>query len=540
MKILTVDDHAESLFLLGALLRGHGHEVDTASDGHEALKLAESGAYDAVISDILMPRMDGFQFCRELRRSERLRHLPFIFYTGIYTDSRDESFALSLGADRFLVKPLDPGHLLAEIARVVAENAARAPGPAAEIEDEAIYLKEYNARLIAQLEAKVLDLEAANQRLAADAQLRQAQKLEAISTLAGGIAHDFNNLLAGITGFANLGVEAASDQASTAACFRAILKSGLRGLNLVNHLLTFARSGEAERRLIVLAEQAGAAVDQLRSALPAWIELATDFAADAAPVLVAEGQVHTTVAALVSNASDAIGEKPGRIFVQAAPFAVDAGFARIHPGLCPGPYLRLSVTDSGTGIDPAVIGRIFDPFFTTKEFGRGTGLGLSVVHGIMQACDGAIAVDTQPGRGTTVHLFFPAVDRNAPAGERVGRGQRVLFLDDEPVLAALGEDYLSRLGFAPVAMGDPALALGFIRENPCDLVVTDLNMPHLSGIDFAREVWAIRPETRVVLATGFCATLDAHRARELGFRDVLLKPYSIHGLGECVVRALGT
>jgi DNA-binding response OmpR family regulator len=540
MKILTVDDHAESLFLLGALLRGHGHEVDTASDGHEALKLAESGAYDAVISDILMPRMDGFQFCRELRRSERLRHLPFIFYTGIYTDSRDESFALSLGADRFLVKPLGPEHLLAEIERVLAEKKARTPGPANEIEDEAIYLKEYNARLIAQLEAKVLDLEAANQRLAADAQLRQAQKLEAISTLAGGIAHDFNNLLAGITGFANLGVEAASDQASTAACFRAILKSGRRGLNLVNHLLTFARSGEAERRLIVLAEQAGAAVDQLRSALPAWIELATDFAADAAPVLVAEGQVHTTVAALVSNASDAIGEKPGRIFVQAAPFAVDAGFARIHPGLCPGPYLRLSVTDSGTGIDPAVIGRIFDPFFTTKEFGRGTGLGLSVVHGIMQACDGAIAVDTQPGRGTTVHLFFPAVDRNAPAGERVGRGQRVLFLDDEPVLAALGEDYLSRLGFAPVAMGDPALALGFIRENPCDLVVTDLNMPHLSGIDFAREVWAIRPETRVVLATGFCATLDAHRAREMGFRDVLLKPYSIHGLGECVVRALGT
>jgi DNA-binding response OmpR family regulator len=540
MKILTVDDHAESLFLLGALLRGHGHEVDTASDGHEALKLAESGAYDAVISDILMPRMDGFQFCRELRRSERLRHLPFIFYTGIYTDSRDESFALSLGADRFLVKPLGPEHLLAEIERVLAEKKARTPGPANEIEDEAIYLKEYNARLIAQLEAKMLDLEAANQRLAADAQLRQAQKLEAISTLAGGIAHDFNNLLAGITGFANLGVEAASDQASTAACFRAILKSGRRGLDLVNHLLTFARSGEAERRLIVLAEQAGAAVDQLRSALPAWIELATDFAADAAPVLVAEGQVHTTVAALVSNASDAIGEKPGRIFVQAAPFAVDAGFARIHPGLCPGPYLRLSVTDSGTGIDPAVIGRIFDPFFTTKEFGRGTGLGLSVVHGIMQACDGAIAVDTQPGRGTTVHLFFPAVDRNAPAGERVGRGQRVLFLDDEPVLAALGEDYLSRLGFAPVAMGDPALALGFIRENPCDLVVTDLNMPHLSGIDFAREVWAIRPETRVVLATGFCATLDAHRAREMGFRDVLLKPYSIHGLGECVVRALGT
>ena len=243
---------------------------------------------------------------------------------------------------------------------------------------------------------------------------------------------------------------------------------------------------------------------------------------------------------LVSNASDAIGEKPGRILVQTSLFGVDAALARSHPGLCPGTYLRLSVTDSGTGIAPTALGRIFDPFFTTKEFGRGTGLGLSIVHGIMQACEGAITVETQPERGTTVHLFFPAVDKAAPAGAAVGRGQRVLFLDDEPVLAALGEAYLTRLGFAPVAMGDPALALGYLRENPCDLVVTDLNMPQLSGIDFAREVWAIRPGTRVVLATGFYATLDAHRAREMGFREVLLKPYSIHGLGECVVRALGT
>ena len=132
MKILSVDDHAESLFFLGALLRGHGHTVDTASDGQEALNLAENGGYDLMISDILMPRMDGFQLCRELRRNERHRHLPFIFYTGTYTDSRDESFALSLGADRFLVKPLDPSQLLAEVERVVAEKAARGPEAAAQ------------------------------------------------------------------------------------------------------------------------------------------------------------------------------------------------------------------------------------------------------------------------------------------------------------------------------------------------------------------------------------------------------------------------
>ena len=542
MKILSVDDHAESLFFLGALLRGHGHTVDTASDGQEALNLAENGGYDLVISDILMPRMDGFQLCRELRRNERHRHLPFIFYTGTSTDSRDESFALSLGADRFLVKPLDPSQLLAEVERVVAEKAARGPEAAGEIEDEAIYLKEYNARLVAQLEVKMLDLESANQRLAAESQRRQAEKLEAIATLGGGIAHDFNNLLAGITGFAHLGMEAASDRASAAACFRAILKAGKRGVDLVSHLITFARNGQPARRFIVLAEHAGAALDQFRPTLPAWIELATEFAPDAPPILAAEAQIHAAVMQLVSNASDALGEKSGRILVQTAGFAIDATFARCHPGLCPGPYVRLSVSDNGAGIAASAVGRIFEPFFTTKGFGRGTGLGLSIVHGIMQACDGFVSVDTQPGTGTTFHLFFPVVqsDATAPGGESVGRGQRVLFVDDEPVLAALGEGYLTRLGYAPVAMGDPALALAFFRENPCDLVVTDLSMPQLNGIDFAREVWAIRPETRVVLTTNYSATLDATRAREMGFRELLLKPYNIHGLGECVVRALGT
>ena len=540
MKILSVDDHAENLAALGAVLRRQGHTVDAASDGREALQLAETGSYDLIISDILMPRMDGFQLCREVRRHERLRHLPFIFYTATYTDARDESFALSLGADRFLVKPLDSASLVRAIGEVVAAKAAGAPGPADEIEDEAIYLKEYTARLIAKLEGKMLEVEAANRRLSADSQHRQAQKLEAIATLAGGVAHDFNNLLAGITGFADIGLEAASDQHSSAACFRAILKAGRRGLELVQQLNAFARNGDHERQPIRLAEHVSAALDQLRTTLPAWIELITEFASDAPSVLAADAQIRVLVTQLVSNAGDAIGDQPGHILVQTTLFPVDPRFAAQHPGLRPGTYVRLSITDNGTGIAAAAVGRIFDPFFTTKEFGRGTGLGLSVVHGIMQACDGVVAVDPQPDRGTTVHLFFPVLENDAPAGDAVGRGQRVLFLDDEPVLAALGEGYLTRLGYAPVAMGDPALALAFFRENPCDLVVTDLSMPQLSGIDFARKVWAIRPETRVVLATSFSATLDAARAREMGFRELLLKPYNSHGLGECVVRALGT
>src|SRR5258708_23015313 len=161
MKILSVDDKAENLYMIEALLRGHGHEVDSASNGLDALRLAERGQYDLIVSDILMPRMDGFQLCRELKKDERLRRIPFVFYTATYTDPRDAAFALSLGADRFLIKPLEPEVFIKTIREVMEQKAQSAPGgsEAAANEDEAIYLKQYNTRLITKLEKKMLDLD---------------------------------------------------------------------------------------------------------------------------------------------------------------------------------------------------------------------------------------------------------------------------------------------------------------------------------------------------------------------------------------------
>ncbi|MEO8353376.1 MAG: response regulator, partial [Chthoniobacteraceae bacterium] len=178
MKILSVDDRAENLYMLEALLRGHGHEVDSASNGADALVMAECGDYDLIVSDILMPRMDGFQFCRELKRESRLAGIPFIFYTATYTDPKDATLALGLGADRFLVKPMEPELFLRNLEEAVAEAQARAgQAPAVEglepPEDESIYLKEYNARLIAKLEKKMLDLEYANRALQADLEERE-------------------------------------------------------------------------------------------------------------------------------------------------------------------------------------------------------------------------------------------------------------------------------------------------------------------------------------------------------------------------------
>ena len=566
MRILSADDKPENLYMLEALLRGHGHTVDSVSNGFDALTLAERGVYDLIISDILMPRMDGFQFCRELKKDDRLRHIPFIFYTATYTDPRDASLALSLGADRFLIKPLEPDAFIREIGEVIANKVPPGPRPAEEPEDESVYLKEYNARLIAKLEKKMLDLEAANallqedisqrERIALDRmkledKLRQAQKLEAIGTLAGGIAHDFNNILAGIIGFADLGIQEAADPAATTASFQEILKAGERARDLVRQILAFSRHREQDRKPLDLETDVRDALHLLRATLPSSVEIIGEFE-DGMPAVLADSiQIHQVVTNLVTNAWHAIGDATGQIRVQLSTFPVDADFAHTHPDLRPAPYVRLSVSDNGCGMDSDTASRIFEPFFTTKEPGRGTGLGLSVAHGIMRSCDGAISVYSKPGEGTTFHLYFPALDLDAPATAEAAPtpastapapvpsgGQRVLFIDDEPVLTLVGERFLTRLGYTPVVEKDALAAVARFREESFDIVITDLTMPQLSGIDLARRLWEIRPGTRIILTTGYTATLDTPRAREIGFCELLLKPYSIQALGDCMQRAL--
>jgi signal transduction histidine kinase len=561
MKILSVDDKAENLYMLEALLRGHGHEVDSASNGLDALRLAERGNYDLVISDILMPRMDGFQLCRELKKDPRLRRIPFIFYTATYTDPKDASFALSLGADRFLIKPVEPETFLRAIEEVMTRRREQqAPAPLPDVpEDESIYLKEYNARLVAKLEKKMLDLEQANRALMADIaererteaeraklerQLRQAQKMEAIGTLAGGIAHDFNNILAGIMGFAELADHDAGDAALARSHIAEILRAGQRARELVRQILAFSRQQEQARTPLRLDDCIDEVLRLLRATIPASVEIERHLEAGTPAVLADPTQIHQVVTNLLTNAWHAIGEGPGRISLGLASISVDEDFARTHPDLRPGRYVRMQVQDSGCGMDAKTLERVFEPFFTTKEPGTGTGLGLAVVHGIMKASDGAIAVYSEPERGTTFHLYFPAVDLDpvVPASEKppfaTGKGQRILFIDDEPALATLGERFLKRLGYQPVVERDPSAAIDRFEKEDFAAVITDLTMPQLSGLEVGRRLLHLRPELPIVLTTGYSATLDASRARSLGFRELLLKPYNIESLGSALRKVL--
>jgi signal transduction histidine kinase/CheY-like chemotaxis protein len=466
---------------------------------------------------------------------------------------------LSLGAEHFLVKPIEPDAFIRALDDVIERRPHASSATPDEIGDESIYLKEYNARLITKLEKKMLDLEQVNRALEADIaereraeaeraklerQLRQAQKMEAIGTLAGGIAHDFNNILSGIMGFADLALQDSDDPAVTRQHVAEILKASQRARELVRQILAFSRQQDLARQPTRLHAVLEEALSLLRATIPKSIEIRTDLDTTTPTVLVDTTQFHQVVTNLVTNAWQAIGNNPGRIDVILRAFHVDDDFARITPDLRPGRYVRLSVSDSGGGMAAGTLERIFEPFFTTKEPGCGTGLGLAVVHGIVKATDGAITVYSEQNHGTTFHLYFPSVELDNSVAPTVsesiprGKGERILFIDDERILTNLGERFLTRLGYEAVVETDPLTAVQRFAIGNFTAVITDLTMPHLSGLDVGRRLLHIQPGLPIILSTGYSATLDLNRVRALGFRDLLIKPYNIEALAKCLHKAL--
>ncbi len=377
-------------------------------------------------------------------------------------------------------------------------------------------------------------------------QFRQAQKMEAMGTLAGGIAHDFNNILAAINGYTELAKMHATGNTKVLEYLGTVAKAGDRAVNLVRQILTFSRQQEVHRVPTQLHEAVAESVKLLRATIPTTIDFSISLAGDTPPVLADATQIHQIMMNLGTNAWHAMRERPGRLEVKLEKFAVDALIAGTHPQLRPGVYARLTVSDTGKGMDRATLERIFEPFFTTKEPGEGTGLGLSVVHGIMQDHDGAITVYSQPGEGTVFHLYFPAYAgtvsaRDVPAGLiSRGAGKRILLVDDEEMLAKMGQTTLEQLGYKVQALTSPAAALALVQADPrqFDLVITDQTMPEMTGMDLARQLQQIRPDLPIILNSGYSANLTAERTRAAGIREVLMKPHSIQTLAEAVQRAL--
>jgi PAS domain S-box-containing protein len=367
-------------------------------------------------------------------------------------------------------------------------------------------------------------------------QLRQAQKMEALGTLAGGIAHDFNNILGAIISCTEFALEDAPLGSPTREDLAHVLKASYRGKNLIRQILTFSRHNEQERQPIEIAPLVKECLKFLRASLPSSIEIRQHISTGSGMVLADPTQVHQVIMNLCTNAAHAMRERGGILEVNLSEVIVDPPTAALSQNVETGPCVRLAVSDTGHGMSQKVLERIFDPFFTTKKRGEGTGLGLSVVHGIIMNYGGDITVSSEQGKGTTFEVFLPCIERSgdlpeAPKGDALNRGtERILFVDDEEDLVYAGEKMLRRLGYEPVVFQNSLKALEAFRAGPdkFDLIITDQSMPHVTGIELAREALRIRPEIPIVICSGFSPDsgegLTRQEAEQIGVREVQMKP----------------
>jgi PAS domain S-box-containing protein len=374
--------------------------------------------------------------------------------------------------------------------------------------------------------------QAEQERVRLEDRLRQAQKMEAVGTLAGGIAHDFNNILAAIIGFVELAKIGSQGNSEATANLAEVLNASFRARDLVRQILTFSRQAETEFGPIQIQLIVKEALKLLRASLPSTIQVHQEIASKAL-VLGDPTQIHQVVMNLCTNAYHAMHEKGGVLEVSLAETRIDALPPPDLKALPQGPCLRLRVRDSGPGIDPAIIHRIFDPYFSTKEKGKGTGLGLAVVHGIVKNHRGAIQVSSRLGEGATFDVYFPMVPAAAAAAGAVpdeavvGGRERILFVDDEPSIQFLGKHMLSSLGYEVTSCGTAIAALELFRSDPSrfDLVVTDMTMPLMTGDWMALEMMSLRPDLPIIICTGFNELLSKERVQEIGIRALLMKPF---------------
>lgn len=377
-------------------------------------------------------------------------------------------------------------------------------------------------------------------------QFRQAQKMEAIGTLAGGVAHDFNNILAAITGYTELSCLVLKGNPEVRENLGATLQAARRATHLVRQILTFSRQEKLERRPIQLLPVLAESLMLLRSTIPSTIEFETSLSTEAPTVLADSTQIHQILMNLGTNAWQAMKDHQGRLKVSLEKYIVDTTHAAAHPGLRPGIYAHVSVSDTGSGMDQATQRRIFEPFFTTKAPGEGTGLGLAVVHGVMESHEGMITVDSAPGQGTTFHLYFPSHSSGAAVATTEslpvprGHGERILVVDDEQLLVLFSRGALTALGYQVEGTNKPEEALAMVRADPqrYALVITDQTMPRMTGLVLASELRQIRPGLPIVLVTGYSQPLTSERIHAAGFSQVLLKPFTIHSLGVAAHAAL--
>ncbi|WP_315760156.1 response regulator [Sphingomonas sp. Y38-1Y] len=532
---LIVDDLEENLIALEALLRREGLGFLRARSGEEALELLLTHEVALALLDVQMPGMDGFELAEFMRGSERTRHVPIIFVTAGSADTHRRFRGYEAGAVDFIQKPIEPDILrgkasvffdLHQRRRALADAADQLEG---QVRDRTAELENALDRLQAEIA----------ERERAEASLRQSQKMEAVGQLTGGIAHDFNNMLTGIIGSLDLMRRrmAMGQFEDLDRYIDAATTSAQRAAALTHRLLAFSRRQSLDPAPLDLNALIGSMTQLVERALPEQIEFELALAAELPNALADANQLENAILNLALNARDAMADG-GKL-------VIETGVSTIRD-LGDGPFVMVAVSDTGTGIPADVIEKVFDPFFTTKPIGQGTGLGLSMVYGFAQQSGGAVRIDSEPGRGTSVKLYLPTTQAPTiaavptPVLARGGSGERVLIVEDDQSVRMLVREVLEELRYEAVEIGTPTDAVPLLASDQrIDLMISDIGMPGMNGRDLATLARTHRPELPILFITGYAeqATL---RGDFLGTgMSMVTKPFSLETLatriGELIV-----
>ena len=377
-------------------------------------------------------------------------------------------------------------------------------------------------------------------------QLFQAQKMEALGILAGGIAHDFNNILSAIMGYNELASLIVSDNEELNDCIDQVLKASNRAKELVCQILSFSPQSQEDLKPVEVRIVTKEVLKLLRASLPSTIEIDQDIDAESGIIQAVPTQIHQLLMNLCTNAASAMEINGGTLKIGLGNEQITNVEEKMCLDIDPGYYVVLTVKDTGQGIAPELMGKIFDPYFTSKEKGKGTGLGLAVVHGIVKRLHGGIAVESEPGVGTTFRVYFPVLEAE-PVTDRADKNQAlpegdecILLVDDEEEILNIGSRMLSHLGYNVITESNSLEGLDLFKAQPdrFDLVITDMTMPKLTGDKLALELMKIRPDIPIILCTGYSESINEKQAKNIGIKEFSMKPFGMRDLAETTRRVL--
>jgi len=498
-RLLVVDDDPVCLSVCSVQLAESGYLITQALNGKQALeKIREADVagelFDLVLLDVVMPNMSGYEVCRILRKKYSSDILPVLMLT-VKDRVEDRLAGLDAGANDYLAKPFSSHELQARIHTHVSLKKS------------------------------------VEERKKLETQLRRAQKVEAMGTMAGGFAHDFNNILGIILGNTELALEDIPKSNPVKFNLEEVRIACMRAKDVVSQIHSFAGRTEGKMKPVRITPIVRESVKMLRASIPATIDINLDVTAENDMIMADPARIHQMTVNLVNNAAFEMWETGGILNIGIENVAINRYGVAVYDDISPGKYVRLTVRDTGKGIDPKIIDLIFDPYFTTKKIGQGAGMGLSVVQGIVGNHNGRVMAESEPGQGATFQVFFPVVEKKSNLSGESGKdmlagNERILFVDDEPSLAKLGEIILNRLGYSVVSVAGTIKALEIFEADPdgFDLLVTDYAMPDMSGVILAKRIKKIRPDIPVILCTGFNEHVTDEKIMAECISTVMIKP----------------